>query len=271
VQVNYLGYPGTLGAPYFDYVLADRTVIPDGERQFYREQVAYLPDAYQANDSRRTLPERRPSRREAGLPDEGVVFACFNATHKILPAMFEVWMRIMRGVPESVLWLLEDNALVADNLRREANARGVAPERLIFAPRVDAAQHIARQGLADLFLDTLPYNAHVTASDALWAGLPVLTCTGHSFAARVGASLLTAVGLPELITHSLDEFERKGLALASDPAALSAIKAKLVQNRAHCALFDTARITRHLESAYATMRERQRRGEPPASFAVAPL
>lgn len=271
VQVNYLGYPGSLGAGYFDYVLADQIVIPQGERASYSEQVAYLPHSYQANDSKRAIAERLPTRKEAGLPETGVVFGCFNATHKILPEMFDVWMRIVRGVPGSVLWLLEDNATVAANLRREAGSRDVAPERLIFAPRVPAAEHLARQSLADLFLDTLPYNAHVTASDALWAGLPVLTCTGNSFASRVGASLLTAVGLPELIAHSLADFESLALKLAGDAAVLAAIKAKLAANRATCALFDTVRITRHLESAYTAMCERQRRGERPASFAVAPL
>ena len=268
VQVNYLGYPGTLGADYFDYVLADRILIPEIERGFYSEQVVYLPDTYQANDSKRLIADARPSREQAGLPPEAIVFACFNATHKILPEMFDVWMRIMRQVAGSVLWLLEDNALVAANLRREAAARGVGAERLVFAPRVPAPEHLARQGLADLFLDTLPYNAHLTASDALWAGLPVLTCTGQSFPGRVGASLLNAAGLPELITHSLGDFEQLALKLAGDKGALGAIKAKLAANRRNCALFDTMRITRHLESAYATMRERTARGERPSSFAV---
>ena len=270
VQVNYLGYPGTLGAGYFDYLLADRVVIPQAERASYSEQIVYLPDSYQANDSKRAIAARKFTRKEAGLPEEGIVFSCFNATHKILPEMFEIWMRIVRAVPGSVLWLLEDNALVAANLRREAKARGVAPERLVFAPRVAAPEHLARQGLADLFLDTLPYNAHVTASDALWAGLPVLTCTGQTFASRVGASLLTAAGLPELITHSLADYEALALKLAGDAPALAAIKAKLAATSGTCALFDTARITRHLETAYTTMCERQRGGERPMSFAVAP-
>jgi predicted O-linked N-acetylglucosamine transferase (SPINDLY family) len=205
---------------------------------------------------------------EAGLPEDAFVFCCFNNNHKILPQMFDVWMRLLKSSDGSVLWLLQDNPAVARNLRREAEARGVSPERLVFARRVLPADHLARQGLADLFLDTLPYNAHTTCSDALWAGLPVVTVLGGSFAGRVAASLLSAIGLPELVTHSLAEYQALALKLARDRGALAALKEKLRRNRDTEALFDTARITRSLEAAYASMWQRHQRGEPPQTFAV---
>jgi predicted O-linked N-acetylglucosamine transferase (SPINDLY family) len=202
------------------------------------------------------------------LPESGVVFCCFNNNHKITPAIFDIWMRLLSACPGSVLWLLGDNPYAMHNLRREATARGVAPERLVFAPRVSADDHLARHRLADLFLDTLPYNAHATGADALWAGLPLLTCRGRAFPGLVGASMLSAVGLPELVTSSLTEYEELALALARDPERLAAIRSKLMRNRSTEPLFDTARFTRDLESAYTTMLERQRAGLPPASFAV---
>ena len=268
VQVNYLGYPGTMGADYIDYLLADRILIPQQEEVYYSEKIVTLPDTYQANDSQRGIAELTPTRAEAGLPDQGMVFCCFNNSFKILPEMFDIWMRILRAVEGSVLWLLDLNALVTGNLRREAAARGVAPERLVFAPRMPVANHLARHRLADLFLDTLPYNAHTTASDALWAGLPVLTCVGSTFAGRVAASLLTAVGLPELIVSSLEEYEALALELAQNPTMLTDLKVKLARNRENYPLFDTARFTRHIETAYRQMVERSRRGLPPESFAV---
>jgi predicted O-linked N-acetylglucosamine transferase (SPINDLY family) len=270
VQVNYLGYPGTMDVPFINYIIADHVVIPDKHQIHYSEKVVCLPHAYLPNDRKRRIAEKTPSRAEEGLPETGFVFACLNNTYKIGPEMFDVWMRLLRGVDGSVLWLKSTNTAAMSNLRREAKARGVAPERLVFASRVPRAEdHLARLRLADLFLDTLPYNAHATACDALWAGLPVLTCTGNSFPARVGASLLHAIGLPELVTSSLAEYEELALALARNPERLAGIKAKLMRNRDTEPLFDTARFTRDLESAYTAMWERQQAGLPPTSFAVA--
>ena len=267
VQVNYLGFPGTMGAPFIDYIIADRMVIPDENRIYYSEQVVYLPHTYLPNDGKRPIAENTPSRIEAGLPETGFVFACHNAAHKIGPEMFDVWMRLLQTVEGSVLWLKSPNPSAMGNLRREAKARGVAPERLVFAPRLPQTEdHLARLRLADLFLDTLPYNAHATACDALWAGLPVLTCLGNTFPGRVAASLLHAIGLPELVTSSLAEYEELALALARNPERLAAIKAKLMRNRDTEPLFDTARFTRDLESAYTTMWERTQRGEPPETL-----
>jgi predicted O-linked N-acetylglucosamine transferase (SPINDLY family) len=200
-----------------------------------------------------------------------MVFCCFNNSFKITPHVFDVWMRLLRAVEGGVLWLLATNASAPNNLRREAQSQGVSAERLIFAPIVPSSEdHLARHRLADLFLDTIPYNAHATASDALWAGVPVLTCSGATFASRVAGSLLTAVGLPELITHSLEDYEALALKLARDPALLASLRQKLARNRETHALFDTARFTRHIEAAYTTMWERSQRGEPPQSFAVTP-
>jgi len=268
LQLNYLGHPGTMGAPYIDYIVADRMIIPAGHETFYSEKIVYLPDSYQANDAKRRIAARTPSRRESGLPETGFVFCSFNSAHKIAQEMFDVWTRLLKSVEGSVLWLLDDNPWAVRNLRHEAEARGVAPSRLIFAPRKSLEEHLARQSLADLFLDTLPCNAHTTASDALWAGLPVLTCIGTTFAGRVGASLLSAIGLPELITDSLAAYEALALSLAHDPAALAAVKAKLLKNRDSAPLFDTGRFTRNLEAAYISMLERQQRGEAPESFVV---
>ena len=270
VQVNYLGFPGTVGADGADYILADAIVIPDEHRGFYSEKVVRLPDCYQANDSRKAIVEAMPTRAEAGLPERGFVFCCFNNNYKIAPELFDVWMRLLRAVDGSVLWLIEGNRAAIDNLRREAKARGVAAERIVFAPRIKIEYHLARHRLADLFIDTLPHNAHTTASDSLWAGVPVLTCLGDTFAGRVGASLLTAIGLPELITRSLAQYELLALKFAREPETRSALRARLVQNRSTHPLFDAARLCRNIESAYATMVARARRGEPPESFAVPP-
>ena len=268
IQAHYLGYPGTMAADYVDYIIADKIVIPDEHWRYYTEKIAYLPDTYQCNDSKREMAARGPRRMEAGLPENAFVFCCFNNNHKILPEMFDVWMRLLKSSDGSVLWLLQDNPAVVRNLRREAEARGVSPERLVFARRVFPADHLARQSLADLFLDTLPYNAHTTCSDALWAGVPVVTVLGGSFAGRVAASLLSAIGLPELVTHSLAEYQALALKLARDPAALSALKEKLRRNRDTEALFDTARITRNLEAAYASMWQRHQHGDTPQTFTV---
>ena len=268
VQVNYLGHPGTMGAPYMDYIVADEIVIPEEHRRFYSEKVVLVPGSYQCNDNKRRIAERTPSRAECGLPERGFVFCSFNNSYKIAPEIFDIWMRLLRAVEGSVLWLLDDTAEAGANLRREAEARGVAASRLVFAPRMPLEEHIARQRLADLFLDTLPCNAHTTASDALWAGLPVLTCLGATFAGRVAASVVHAAGLPDLVTASIAEYEALALKLAREPGALAAVKAKLAANRDTCALFNTQRSTRVLEAAYTQMWERVQRGLAPAAFAV---
>ena len=269
VQVNYLGFPGTLGAPYIDYIVADETVIPPQDRAHYAEQVVYLPGCYQPNDRKREIAAVAPPRSALGLPEAGFVFCSFNNNYKITPPVFDVWMRLLLAVPGSVLWLLEGNAVVADNLRREARARGVAPERLVFAPRAPLPEHLARHGRADLFLDTLPCNAHTTASDALWAGLPVLTCLGGTFAGRVAGSLVRAAGLPDLAVASLAEYEALALRLAGQPDALAAVRARLAAGRERAPLFDSERSCRNLEAAFRTMWERSVAGLPPAAFAVA--
>ena len=271
VQVNYLGFPGTLGAAYMDYIVADRTVIPPDEQAFYMEKVVYLPDTYQANDSSRNISPLTPTRSAAGLPENAFVFCCFNNNYKITPSLFDVWMRLLQRVPTSVLWLFADNPAAASNLRAAAAQSGVAPERLVFARHVALGDHLARHRLADLFLDTLPYNAHTTASDALWAGLPLITCRGTTFPGRVAASLLEAIGLPEMITLSLEEYAALATRLATTPVLLAAVREKLATNRDTHPLFDTGRFCRHLEAAYTTMWDRHQRGETPAGFAVAPI
>jgi predicted O-linked N-acetylglucosamine transferase (SPINDLY family) len=268
VQVNFLGYPATMGADWIDYIIADRTIIPAEHFQFYGERVVWLPDTYQANDDKSRIAERVQTRVECGLPDTGFVFCCFNNTFKINPQLFDVWMRLLAATANSVLWLLGANPIAERNLRREAERRGVAAERLIFAPRIAVADHLARHRQADLFLDTLPYNAHTTASDALWAGLPVVTCRGDTFAGRVGASLLKAIGLPELIATSLEDYGALALKLAHDPALLGGMKEKLRRNRDCYPLFDTARFTRHIEAAYETMWRAHQDRRAPAAFAV---
>jgi predicted O-linked N-acetylglucosamine transferase (SPINDLY family) len=268
IQVNYLGYPGTMGAPFMDYIIADDVVIPPANRIHYREKVVYLPHTYQPNDSRRLMPERTPNRADVGLPEAGFVFCCFNNMRKITAPIFEAWMRLLRACPTSVLWLLSDNLDSMNNLRSEADARGIEPSRLIFAERTSPDDHLARHRLADLFVDTLPYNAHTTASDALWTGLPVLTCIGNTFSGRVAASLLYAIGLPMLVATSLAEYEEMALALARDPERLSAIKATLMLNRETFPLFDTNRYTRNLEAAFVEMWRRLQNNEPPGSFVI---
>jgi predicted O-linked N-acetylglucosamine transferase (SPINDLY family) len=272
VQVSYLGYPGTMGAEYVDYILADPHVIPPEHRASYAEKVVYLPDSYMVNDSRRAIADHTLSRAETGLPENGFVFCCFNNNFKITPDIFDIWMRLLHKVKGSVLWLSENSTVASNNLRKEAWRRGIPAERLIFAPRMKLVEeHLARHTLADLFLDTLPYNAHTTASDALWAGLPVLSCTGNAFAGRVAASLLHAIGLPELVTATLAEYEALALKLATMPDMLAGIRAKLARNRTTHPLFDTDRFRRHMEAAYITMWERYQHGESPASFAVQPI
>ena len=268
IQVNYLGYPGTMGADYIDYLIADDVVVPKEDQPSYSEKIVYLPDTYQCNDSKRAIADAPPSRAEAGLPETGFVFCSFNNNYKITPELFDIWMRLLKETEGSVLWLLESNPAAARNLSKEAEARGVDSKRIVFAPFVSPSAHLARISLADLFLDSLPCCAHTTASDALWAGVPVSTCIGNTFAGRVAASLLNAIGLPELVTYSYDAYETLALNLARDPAMLEGIKAKLARNRMTHPLFDTARFTRHLETAYLRMQARRAEGLPPAGFAV---
>jgi predicted O-linked N-acetylglucosamine transferase (SPINDLY family) len=266
IQASYLGYPGTSGAAYIDYLIADPTLVPDVDRPHYSEKIVYLPDSYQVNDSTRRISDRTVTREDAGLPPSGFVFCCFNKSHKILPETFDGWMRILGRVPGSVLWLLRDNDAATRNLRREAVARGVAADRLVFADRIALAEHWARHRLAGLFLDTLPYNAHTTASDALWAGLPVLTRIGETFAGRVGASLLNAINLPELIVRTQQDYEDMAVGLATNPERLAQIGRKLARNRLAMPLFDTALFARRLEQAYAMMVRRHHDGLPPADL-----
>ncbi|HEV2548686.1 MAG TPA: tetratricopeptide repeat protein [Stellaceae bacterium] len=267
LQVHYLGYPGTLGGDAVDYFIADRIVVPPGAERFFTEQLVFLDGCYQVNDRHRAIAAETPSRAQAGLPENGFVFCCFNNNYKITPAVFDVWMRLLAAVEGSVLWLLADRGS-EDNLRREAESRGVDPRRLVFAPRLPLAAHLARHRVADLFLDTAPVNAHTTASDALWAGLPLMTCAGQSFVARVAASLLSALGLAEIVTADLEQYERLALAFARDPARLAALRRRLEAARLTAPLFDTLRTCRQLETAYLTMEETRRRGDPPRSFTV---
>jgi len=263
IQVNYLGTPATMGASYIDYIIADRHVIPPAEKGFYTEKVVYLPDCYQPNDRKRRVAERNFSRVDCGLPERGFVFCCFNNNFKILPNVFDRWMRILSRVDGSVLWLLQDNEHVVANLRSQAAARNVDPDRLVFAPRMPLADHLARHRVADLFLDTLPYNAHTTASDALWTGLPVLTLLGESFAGRVAASLLRAVGIPDLIAADPQSYEQLAIELAGNPGKLAAVRQKLAGNRLTMPLFDTELYARHLDAAYIAMFERYKAGAAP--------
>ena len=268
IQVNYLGFPGTLGAPCMDYILADRIVIPEADRQFYAEQVIWLPDCYQVNDDRRAIAAHRPGRAEQGLPEQGFVFCNFNQGYKLTPQIFALWMRLLKAIDGSVMWLMAGNSEFPSRLRQEAERQGVAGARLIFAQSEPLEAHLARLSLADLFLDTTPYNAHTTASDALWAGVPLLTCRGHAFAGRVAASLLTAIGLTELIAQDQAAYEALALRLAREPQSLRTMREKLAQNRATHPLFDTARFRRHIEAAYRQMWEIAQRGEAPRHFAV---
>jgi predicted O-linked N-acetylglucosamine transferase (SPINDLY family) len=271
VQVSYLGYPGTMGAPYIDYIVTDRIVTPADRRNDYTEEFVYMPGSYQVNDLKRRISPRTFTKKELGLPDSGFVFCCFNNNYKITPDMFSAWMRILNQVPDSVLWLFEDNASASANLRKEAEARGVGSERLIFAGKLPLDEHLARLKLADLFLDTFPYNAHTTASDALWAGLPILTMAGKSFASRVAASLLDSIGLPELVTGTIAEYETAAVGFARMPGSLGPIRERLISNRATASLFDGKRFAADLEKAFAEMFDRHRTGRPPAPIDVAAL
>jgi predicted O-linked N-acetylglucosamine transferase (SPINDLY family) len=268
LQVSYLGYLGTLGAPYMDYLIANTTIIPPGHQCHYAEKIIYL-RTYQANDSQRVISDKRFSREELGLPRTGFVFCCFNASYKIVPEVFDCWMRILRQVEDSVLFLLADNVTAQRNLIKEAVKRGVAADRLVFGRRLPVPEYLARYRTADLYLDTLPYNAGTTASDALWAGLPVLTRMGESFAARVAASLLHDIGLPELVTSTQEQYEATAIELASNPGRLAEIKDRLHRNRLEMPLFDTEGFTRHLENAYTQIYERYQADLSPEHIYVA--
>ena len=249
IQINYLGYPGTMGADYIDYIVADHTIIPQQYQHLYTEKIIRLPGSYQVNDRSRNISNHPYTRAEVGLPEAGFIFCSFNNNYKITPNIFDVWMRILKAIDSSVLWLLEDNPIASANLKKEAKIRGVAPERLIFAKRLPMAEHLARQKLADLFIDTYPCNAHTTASDALWVGLPLLTIAGETFASRVAASLLQAIEVPELITENMIEYEKKAIQLAQNPIQLSQLKQKLKQKKLETPLFDTTQYTKNLEDA----------------------
>lgn len=271
IQVNYLGYAGTTGAPYIDYIIADHFCVPKADDAHYSERVVRLPECFPVTDSTARVPERMPSRADLGLPEEAFVFCCFNTSLKITPHIFDIWMRLLRCVDGSVLWLLRSNASSEDNLRREAEKRGVLPSRLVFASRVAFHQYQVQHRLADLFLDTLPYNAHTTAGYALGAGLPVLTCPGKSFASRGAGSQLHALNMTELLTNSLQEYESMALELATNQVRLEAIKQKLARAAVEAPLFHTDRYRRHLEAAYTGMWEMYTRGAEPRSFDVAPV
>ncbi len=268
IQINYLGFPGTMGAAYYDYIIADKVLIPDEHKPFFSEKIIYMPQSYQVNDSGRAISEYQFTKSECGLPEQGFIFCCFNNSFKITPVIFDSWCRILKAVDGSVLWLFEDNVWAKNNLLKEAQLREISPDRIIFANRVEHSLHLARHRIADLFLDTAPYNAHTTASDALWAGLPVLTILGKSFAGRVAASLLNAIGLTELITHGESSYESLAIELALTPEKLSGIKRKLDINRLNESLFNTALYVRNLEASFVEIHQRFESGLRPMDIQV---
>ncbi|WNV06874.1 tetratricopeptide repeat protein [Candidatus Methylospira mobilis] len=268
IQASYLGYPGTSGVSHIDYLIADPVVIPTDQRCFYSEKIVYLPHTYQVNRSLQPLSGQCPTRMDAGLPENAFVYCCFNNSFKITPDVFQLWMQILLQVDDSVLWLLEGSPVLTSNLRKEARKYGVMPERIVFAPRLSLSEHLSRQKLADIFLDTLYYNAHTTASDALRAGLPVLTCLGETFSGRVAASLLNALGLPELIVHSHDAYRSLAINLAVQPERLALIKQKLAAHLHVYPLFDTVRFTCNIERAFTLMWERYQNALEPDHLEV---
>jgi predicted O-linked N-acetylglucosamine transferase (SPINDLY family) len=262
IQISYLGYPGTWGAHCMDYLIGDKVVITDSNREHFFEKIIFLPNQFQVNPSYRPIASSQKSRNDYGLPEKSFVFCCFNNNWKIISSVFYQWLRILQKVPQSVLWLYVDNPTSATNLREEAIKHGLSPERVIFAGSVTREKYLEQYKFADLFLDTRPYNAGTTASDALWAGLPVLTQVGESFASRMAASLLANIGIAELITHTDEEYEALAVALASNPEKLANIKAMLTNNRLKKPLFDTPSFTKHIESAYQEAYERYQNGLP---------
>jgi predicted O-linked N-acetylglucosamine transferase (SPINDLY family) len=263
IQVNYLGYPGTMGSSYIDYIIADQTLIPPEHYAGYSEKIMALPNSYQPNDRQRKISEELVTKKDCGLPDDGFIFCCFNNNYKITPKRFNSWMYLLKQVPGSVLWVFEDNAFASANLIKEAEAKGISADRIIFAKFTNPSKHLARIRLADLFLDTSFYNAHTTASDALWVGLPILTCCGNSFASRVAASLLNAIEVPELITHSEEEYTQVALELATNPKKLLEIRNKIIQNKLSTPLFNTHLFTQHMEQGYVEMMNRYDQGLAP--------
>ena len=268
IQVNYLGYPGTMGAAYIDYIIGDHFVTPEEHDDFYSEKIVRLPHTYQATDQKREIGKTPSSRSAVGLPEQGFVFCSFNDNRKITPDVFYVWMSLLRRVEGSVLWLLEKNATATANLRSHAELRGVAADRLVFAPKISSREHLARHTLADLCLDTAPYNGHTTTSDALWASVPVITCPGETFASRVAGSVLHAVGLPELVVDSWRAYEDLAYHFATTPNSSIELRQKLERNRTTYPLFDSGRFCRNIEAAYVGMWQQFQRGGPPESFAV---
>jgi predicted O-linked N-acetylglucosamine transferase (SPINDLY family) len=268
IQISYLGYPGTMGADFIDYIIADKVVIPERHEPSYSDSIIHLPHCYQVNDNTRVISNLSMTKFEMGLPEQGFVFCCFNNNYKISPTEFDIWMRLLGKVEGSVIWLLKSNKWVENNLQSEAKKRGVSSDRLIFAEKIPQSEHLARHRLADLFIDTFNYNAHTTASDALWAGLPVVTKLGQGFAARVAGSLLTAIDLPELITETEMEYEALILDLATNPQRLAAIKQKLAANRLSKPLFNTELFTKHLEDGYQQTYQRYFDGLEPDMITV---
>ena len=268
IQVNYLGYPGTSGAKCFDYIIADKTIIPEKNQKYYSEKIVYMPDTYQVNDSTKKISDKVFTREELGLPKEGFVFCCFNQSSKLNPEIFDIWMNLLKSINNSGLWILPQNKTAAKNLQKEAALRNVNPKRIIFAQRMKMSDHLARHKAADLFIDTFPYTAHTTASDALWAGLPVLTRIGESFASRVAASLLNAIELPELVTYTKKEYENKAIELANNPNTLKEIKNKLNKNRHTKPLFNTKLFTNNLEMAYLKIYEKYVNNKKPDNIEI---
>jgi protein O-GlcNAc transferase len=271
IQINYLGYPSTMAADFIDYIIGDNTIISAEQRAFYSENIIYMPDCYQPNDEKRKIAKISTSRSDFGLAENSFVFCCFNNNFKITPKEYDIWMRVMRQVENSVLWLFKASDIAEKNLKCEAEARGVNPERIIFAKKVSLEEHLARHKHADLFIDTFNYNAHTTASDALWSGLPIVTKQGQQFAARVAASLLNAAGLSELVTKTEGEYESLILALAQDKARLAGVKNKLHETRSSCPLFDTVRYTRYFEAGLEKAYQDYCDGITPSDIAVSSL
>jgi predicted O-linked N-acetylglucosamine transferase (SPINDLY family) len=268
IQINYLAYPGTMGANFHDYIVADETLIPEDQKSNYSENIIYLPNCYMPQDRTRQISDKSITRQEYNLPEDSFVFCCFNNSFKITPKEFDIWMRLLSKIDGSVLWLLKANKSSEVNLKTEAKKRGIEPNRLIFADKMPVEEHLARQKLADLFLDTFNFNAHTTASDALWVGLPVLTKIGKGFAARVASSLLTSLEVPELITTSEKEYEALALSLATNPEKLCSIKKKLADKRTSAPLFDTETYTKNLEKAYTQAYERYTQGLSPIEIKI---
>jgi len=268
IQINYLGYPGTMGANFIDYLVADSTIIPKEYRNYYSEKIIYMPHSYQPNDNNRLISKKEITKSDMGLPEDSFVFCCFNNSYKITSVEFDIWMNLLKKVEGSVLWLLKTNKWAQTNLRKEAEKRGVNQDRIIFAERLPQAEHLARQKLADLFIDTFNVNAHTTASDALWGGLPVVTKAGKGFAARVTASLLNAIELPELVTENEKAYEDLILELALNREKLSKIKGKLVMNRISKPLFDSEMYTKNLENGYQQVYQNFINGNKPKTINV---